>query len=182
MKIYLYNIDDNYIKYLKSFDNSVSDSKVGKRKHSRKYVGAVVEVNNFKYFAPLSSPKPKDYNSDGTIRKDPIFITRIVTVGDDGNLELKGKLLLGNMIPVIDTVLTKYNPANETDLNYKTLVIKELDFITKNRKSIARKANIIYNQKVGNYKVSSHATYLNEVVDFTLLEQKALKYNSKSTK
>lgn len=77
-KIHIYNIDDDYIKYLSQFDNKVCDSKIGKRKHMRKYIGVVLAIGDIKYFAPLSSPKQKDFNSDGTIRKDPIFLMRIV--------------------------------------------------------------------------------------------------------
>ena len=176
MKIYLYNVDDDYIQYLRSFDTRVSDNKIGKRKHIRKYIGAVIQVNDCKYFAPLSSPKQKDYNSDGTIRKDPIFLTRIIVNNDNGEKEMKGKILLGNMIPINEIALTKVNPNDEKDLNYKTLIIKELDFITKNRKEIIRKANIIYNQKTGRYKAPAHCNYLNCVVDFKLLEAKSKKY------
>ncbi len=179
MKIYLYNVDDNYIQYLRQYDSHVCDNKVGKRRHCRKYIGAVILINGYKYFAPLSSPKPKDYNSDGTIRKDPIFLTRIIVKNDFDKDEMKGKILLGNMIPICDNVLTKINPNFETDLGYKTLLIKELDFITKNRKEIVRKANIIYNQKTGKYKVSANSTYLNSVVNFKVLETKCKKYNKK---
>ncbi len=176
MKIYLYNVDDDYIQYLRKFDSHVSDNKIGKRKHARKYIGAVIQVNDCKFFAPLSSPKQKDFNADGSIRKDPIFLTRIVVKNDKNIDEMKGKILLGNMIPINDIALTKVNPNNEKDLNYKTLVIKELDFITKNRKEIVRKANIIYNQKIGKYKVSEHSKYLDCVVDFKLLEKKCKEY------
>lgn len=133
-------------------------------------------INNVKYFAPLSSPKQKDFNSDGSIRKDPIFLTRIIVKNEKNEDELKGRILLGNMIPVNDDVLKKVNPSNESDLNYKTLLIKELDFITKNRKEIIRKANIIYCQKTGKYKVSQHSKHLDCVVDFKLLEEKSRKY------
>lgn len=176
MKIYLYNVDDDYIDYLKQFDSHISDCKKGKRKHNRKYIGAVLMINNIKYFAPLSSPKPKDYNNDGSIRKDPIFLTRIIVKNEQNVEELKGKILIGNMIPIVDEALTKYNPNNETDQNYKTLIIKELDFITKNRKEIIRKAQIIYNQKIGKYKTSEHNKYLTCVVDFQLLELKSKQY------
>ena len=176
MKIYLYNIIDSYISYLRKYDSHVSDNKIGKRKHSRKYIGAVLQINEYKYFAPLSSPKPKDFNPDGTIRKDPIFLTRIVVKNDSGEDEMKGKILLGNMIPVNEMALKKVNPNDEKDLNYRTLIIKELDFITKNRKEIVRKANIIYNQKIGKYKIPKHNQYLDCVVDFKLLEEKCKNY------
>ena len=179
MKIYLYNVVDDYIKYLRRFDNRVSDNKIGKRKQIRKYIGALLTINDCKYFAPLSSPKPKDYDEKGNIRKDPIFLTRIIVQNEFGEDELKGKILLGNMIPVNEVALEKYNPATEKDNNYKTLIIKELDFITKNRKEILRKANIIYNQKTGIYKSNENTKYLDCVVDFKLLESKAKSYKPK---
>ena len=113
MKIYLYNIKDDYIAYLKSFDERVSDAKIGKRKHLRKYIGAVIQINGCKYFAPLSSPKPKDYLEDGTIKKDPIFLTRIIIKNENDMEELKGRILISNMIPVNEAALTKYNPNFE---------------------------------------------------------------------
>ncbi len=172
MKLYLYNVDDEYIQYLRIYDERVSDNKIGKRKHIRKYIGVIMYINNCKYFAPLSSPKLKDYNEDGSIRKDPIFLTRIVVKNENGEWELKGRILIGNMIPINDLALQKINPALEKDENYKTLLIKELDFITKNRKDIIRKANIIYNQKIGKYKVSQFSKYLDCVVDFKKTRRK----------
>lgn len=180
MKIYLYNISDDYIQYLKSFDCRVSDAKIGKRRHTRKYIGAVIQIKGCKYFAPLSSPKPKDFEPDGSIKKDPIFLTRIVIKNENNVDELKGRILISNMIPVNNDALSKYNPNFEKDINYKTLVIKELEFITKNREKIVQKANIIYNQKVGVYKTSIYAQkYLQHVVDFKLLEEKSKLYKKK---
>ena len=178
MKIYFYNVDDDYIQYLRKFDSKVSDNKLGKRKHMRKYIGAVLYINDCKYFAPLSSPKRKDFDSNGNIRKDPIFLTRIITENEKGEKELKGRLLLGNMIPIHEDALTKYNPAEEKDTNYRTLIIKELDFITKNRKEIFRKANILYKQKIGIYKVSSYSKHL---VNYGLLEEKSKLYKTKKS-
>lgn len=178
MKIYLYNVDDDYIQYLRQFDSRVSDNKIGKRKKTRKYIGALMLINGCKYFAPLSSPKTKDYDDNGEIRKDPIFLTRIVTINEDGKKELKARIMLGNMIPVSDVALTKYNPNDEEDLRYRDLIIKELDFITKNRKELITKATIIYNQKTGKYKKTPNSKYLDCVVDFALLEEKAKSYRN----
>lgn len=54
-KLKLYFIDTNYINYLRKYDKRVAYNKVP----SRPYVGVVYMYNNFNYFAPLSSPKPK---------------------------------------------------------------------------------------------------------------------------
>ena len=54
-KLKLYFIDDNYIEYLRKFDKKVAYNKIP----NRPYIGVVYTYNNFKYFAPLSSPKNK---------------------------------------------------------------------------------------------------------------------------
>ena len=79
------------------------------------------------------------------------------------------------MIPVPDSELILYEPKKEQDDNYRILVEKELEFIDKNEDMIKRYASIIYRQKINNYNVS----YINNVVDFKLLEEKCLNYISK---
>ena len=51
----IYRIKDEYIDFLRKYDKKVSKNK----KETRPFVGIVFEINNFKYFAPLSSPKEK---------------------------------------------------------------------------------------------------------------------------
>jgi len=53
-----YNITEQYISYLKTLDTKVPDNKGGKRP----YVGIVLEIEDIKYFAPFTSPKPKHKN------------------------------------------------------------------------------------------------------------------------
>ena len=36
-------------------------NKPQERTYHRKYVGVLTEINGFKYFVPMSSPKDKDY-------------------------------------------------------------------------------------------------------------------------
>ena len=60
----------------------------------------------------------------------------------------------------------------ETNKDYKILVEKELVFIEKNEEMIKKYAKIIYNQKINNYDVS----YIKNVVNFKLLEEKCKKY------
>ena len=76
------------------------------------------------------------------------------------------------MIPVPDSELILYEPKNEQNKNYKILVEKELEFIEKNEDMIKKYASIIYNQKNNDYDVS----YIKNVVDFKLLEQKCKEY------
>lgn len=53
----LYSVNDNYINYLRKFDNKVYDNKENNRKVMRKYLGIVLKINKLNYYIPMSSPK-----------------------------------------------------------------------------------------------------------------------------
>ena len=63
-----YTITDEYIDYLSKKNPHVMSNKLETRTYHRKYVGILTEINGFKYFVPMSSPKDKDYEN-GKIRK-----------------------------------------------------------------------------------------------------------------
>ncbi|MDA8229112.1 MAG: type III toxin-antitoxin system ToxN/AbiQ family toxin [Desulfitobacterium hafniense] len=175
IKLKLYNISDEYIKYLLNFDRKVFSNKEEDRKKERKYLGTVLHINDLKYFVPLSSPKESDYTwIDGkkVIRKSVIPIMRIVVKNNSGNDELKGTLKFSNMIPVPDCALIDYDVNNEADEDYKILVTKEISFIKSNSESILKNAQVIYNQKTNKYNIN----YLKDTVEFLLLEQKCKEY------
>lgn len=170
----LYAVTDQYIDYLRQFDYKVYDNKEDRRKVMRKYLGIVLTINEMNYYIPMSSPKKSDYK-DNEIRKSIVPIVRIVSNEEVDNVPvLKGTLRISNMIPVPDSELILYEPKYERNKNYKILVEKELEFIGKNEEMIKKYASIIYNQKINNYDVS----YINNVVDFKLLEQKCKEYKS----
>lgn len=178
MSLKLYNISDEYINYLRKFDKKVFSNKEDDRKHSRKYLGIILIIDEFNYFVPLSSPKDTDYIiEDGTkiIRKNTIPIIRIISEDSNGNEELKGTLKFSNMIPVPDFALIDYDVYSETDEDYKILVTKEIAFISANKKTIINNAKVIYNQKTKNYK---NIKYLENTVNFKLLEQKCKEYKT----
>ena len=163
----LYAVTDEYIDYLRQFDYKVYDNKEDRRKVMRKYLGIVLTINEMNYYIPMSSPKKSDYK-DNQIRKSIVPIVRIISNEEIDNVPvLKGTLRISNMIPVPDSELILYEPKKETNKDYKILVEKELVFIKKY-------AKIIYNQKINNYDVS----YIKNVVDFKLLEEKCKEYKS----
>lgn len=172
----LYVVTDEYIDYLRQFDSKVYDNKEDKRKVMRKYLGIVLTINEINYYIPMLSPKKSDYK-DNKIRKSIVPIVRIISNEEIDNIPvLKGTLRISNMIPVLDSELILYEPKYEKNKNYKILVEKELEFIEKNENMIKKYASIIYNQKNNGYDVS----YIKNVVDFKLLEQKCKEYrNSK---
>ncbi|MBR5127842.1 MAG: type III toxin-antitoxin system ToxN/AbiQ family toxin [Roseburia sp.] len=147
----LYSISDEYIHYLRRKFPRVYSNKEDVRVHTRKYLGVVIEINTYKYYIPLSSPKDKhDYivvNGKKTIRKDSIIVIRIVSGANDKR-ELKGTLQIGTMIPVPDDAIELYDVENETDHLYKDLVNEEIIFIRKHEKKIIKNAKILYSKRI----------------------------------
>lgn len=170
MKLNLYSVSDNYIKYLRRFDDKIYDNKEEIRTHERKYLGVVLTVNEFNYYIPMSSPKKSDYIDfeKKIIRNDTKTIIRI----HEGN-RLYGTLRISNMIPVPITELEPYSTLNETDLKYKEVILGELRFINNNTSKIIKYAKTVYNQKIKNMDIG----YIKNTVDFNLLEIKLKEWN-----
>lgn len=167
-KMKLYSVSDEYINFLRCYDNRVYSNKQNSRKVTRKYLGIVLDVESFLYYVPMSSPKKSDYINN-KIRKSIIPIIRMISKDENTiNTSLKGTLRIGNMIPVPKSELVLYEPKLEKDSNYKILIEKELEFIEKNEEMIKKYAKIVYNQKTKDYNVS----YIKNVVNFRLLEEK----------
>ena len=171
-KLKLYMVDADYIKYLFGFDDRVMYWSGSNYKTERKYLGVVLRINDFQYFAPLSSPKESDYfykNGKKQIRKNIIPIIRLVT--DKG--DLLGKVKLSNMISVKSEYITLYDIQGELDIKYKDLVLDEIVCIRKCKDEIIKNARILYKQKTKDYK---NIYYLDYTIDFKQLELACLKY------
>lgn len=146
----LYSVSDEYINYLRKKFPRVYSNKENVCVHTRKYLGAVIEIGSYKYYIPLSSPKEKhDYimvEGRKTIRKNSLIVIRIVSgIGD--NMELKGTLQIGTMIPVPDAAIELYDVDGETDRAYKDLVNEEIIFIRKHEKAIIKNAKVLYSKR-----------------------------------
>lgn len=165
----LFTIKDEYLEYLKKFDKHVLNNKGESYTKSRKYLGVLLEINGCKYIAPLSSPsKSYDY-INGKIRKSIVPVIRMAI----SETELLGTIKLGCMIPVYDEkIIEYYEVKNENDIKYKKLVLKELEFIYKNKELIIKNANKLYKQKCMNLNIG----YIRNTVNFKLLEEKAKEY------
>lgn len=168
----LYTISDEYIAYLKSHvDKHVFANKDDSYVHSRKYLGAVLEINDYKYYIPLSSPKDSDYTEDSKgnkiVRKSIIPIIRMIDVDENGIKTLLGTLKLSNMIPASIDLLTLYDIDNEPDAKYKDLVEKEIRYINRHTTEIVRNASVLYKQKTNNEEIG----YLKSTLDFKKLEE-----------
>ena len=168
----LVEISDTYTDYMKSFFGSVMmDSKKLYRTHTRKYLGIIFEIHGLKYFAPLSSPKKADYSADGTIRKSSVIVIRMEYSG-----VLLGSIKLNNMLPVPETEITKYDVKDETDEQYKNLVLNELSWIEKHTDMILRSAKNLYNIKTNEKAGNTNQRFYNSIMPFLEAEQKCKEF------
>ena len=158
--IVLVRIDSKYCDYLRQYDNRVPYNYAGKVK--RPYVGVLFEVNSNKYFAPLSSPKPKHLKL-----KNKIDFLKI----DNGNL---GAVNFNNMVPVKDDNIIHLNLEDEDRKDTK-LLKEQIFWLNRNREKLYNKSKQLYDR----YKKGILSTnIINRCCNFPLLEEKCNEYNS----
>lgn len=157
-KLQLYTINDKYIKYLSQYDNHVSWNK----KPKRPYIGIVLKIEKFLYFAPLYSHKEK-YN---TYSSNPSFMK--VEDRKGRNLSI---IRFSEMIPV---------PENEIELidydvrgeKYKNLLQAEINFINDHKINVYSKAKKMY-RNITKIKIPF---FINISCNYKLLEEKCTIY------
>ena len=108
LRFKIVRVNTQYCDYLRKFDTKVSYNK--NEKELRPFIGILFSIENYEYFAPLSSPKPKHKTMKNTI--DFLKIK---------NGEL-GAINFNNMIPV--------KKANYTlvDLNKKYIETDKIKY------------------------------------------------------
>ena len=105
-KILLVTLNEKYIEFLYEIDKKVS------LKKNRIWIGVIFKINDFKYFAPMSSPKEKHIKM-----KEQIDFLKI----NDGKL---GVINYNNMVPVINKKSYELiNIEEQKDIKYKKLLI-----------------------------------------------------------
>ena len=130
-KLYFYEVNKQYTEYLARFDKKVPLEH--ENRGLRKFVGIVLDINGIKYYAPMSSPKPKHKNLSPTM--PDLFKIK------DGEY---GVINLNNMIPVPDNCLTKVVIRNILDEKYKLLLSNQYREINNHAQKIRRKAEKLY--------------------------------------
>lgn len=152
-------IKENYINYLRNFDNRVLINK----NETRPYVGILFKIGKIKYFAQLSSPKLKHKDM-----KTSIDFIKI----ENGKY---GAINLNNMIPVLDEVIIDLNIDSLKDKKYKELLYNQLNYVNSKAKFIVKKASMLY------VKVSNFNGRLNKrCVNFKLLENEIEYYKGEN--
>ncbi len=165
----LVKINSDYCDFLRQFDSKVIYN-FG-QKELRPFVGVLfeIEAGKFKYFAPLSSPKPKHKN----LSNSAMDLLKI----DGGKL---GVVNINNMIPVSDknyfNISFSAPTSNDHDEKYRLLMINQLNWLNKtnNKELLLKKANKIYEL----YKAKKlYPQLMERCCNFDILEQKCKEYN-----
>ncbi len=159
MGIKIYNIDEKYISYLGQFAPHLFQNKQAHQQNERKYIGIVLTINGWDYFAPLSSFKDKHKKmSEGL---DFIKIRNYAVIN------------LNNMFPVELKYCQYVDFSLERNPQYKKLLEAEYRIIRVKQDQILKSAKALYNHKIKNGNSTPLAKRCN---DFQLLEEKARDY------
>lgn len=160
----LVRLDYNYCDYLRQFDDKVPYNK--NKKELRTFIGILFEINNCKYFAPLSSPKPKHKTMKTTL--DFLKI-------DNGNL---GAINFNNMLPVTNQNIIKLDLDKDCftrqEEKYIKLLKEQLFWLNRNDDKLYGRSKKLYNKYVNgalNHGIAKRCC------NFTLLEEKCIEYN-----
>lgn len=155
-KLMMYDVSDEYRKYLSKYDSKVS------KKENRKFYGILVSNENMDYYIPFTSKINKNTSTKLTINIK------------DTNKKIIAKLLLNNIIPV------NMKDAHIVDINnskHKTYYINEIRYLhnKKVREELIRKLNYMFDVLEDNNHYDFN--FFKEVCcNFKLLEEKCLEY------
>lgn len=157
-----YHIKDDFITFLRQFDQKVPDNK----NESRPYVGVVLEIETIKYYAPFTSPKLKHKKM-----KNGKDFRKI-------NNGIYGAINFNNMIPVLASVLIEIDIANITDVKYRRLLQNQYNYIKADESAILRTAENLRKMIFENENdLSEHDKIIKQrCCNLPLLEKKYCEY------
>lgn len=159
MAIRIYSVDEKYVSYLSKYAAHLFHNKQPGQNNTRKYIGVVLEINSVKYFAPLSSFKPKHHKMSESV--DFLKIKNYAVIN------------INNMFPVPDGLYHTVDFSKEKNTRYRKLLQAEYRAIKSRQDLIRKNAKIIYQRQTDpndNSKLSARCN------DFHLLEKKATEY------
>jgi protein AbiQ len=157
-------VDAGYCDFLRKADARVPFTQGDKS--ARPFVGVLLEINEMKYYAPLSSPKPKHLKMG-----NPLDFLKI----DGGKL---GAINFNNMIPVHKACLTNANLTighddGRDERAYKNLLADQLSWCNRNRNEISARAMKLYGIIVSG---AGKQSLRNRCCDFKALESRYSEY------
>lgn len=164
MNLFFYDVNTEYINYLKSIEiakrgfTRVPDIEY---KNKKKMVcGVVLEINDFKYYVPISSYKIQQKNNI------------LIRLNDDKFNPIKGSLRFNYMFPIADEYITQRDFSKETPGRAEFLR-RQWIYCNSIEKEIADMAQNTYNSVINNHDLSLiHAS-----CDFKLLEEACRNYS-----
>lgn len=148
-KLDFYEVNIDYVKYLKQFDSRIPD--VVYQNRNKFVCGTLFKINGLNFFAPVSS-----FN----IKQNSNYVIEV------GNVPV-GSVRYSFMFPVPDSEIKQKVINNESDYQYRFLLRQELKYCNKNREVIQSKAKAIYHKAL-----DKNTTYHKFCCDFQLLEEK----------
>ena len=152
-KLKFYDIDKEYIKYLKSYEEKIPDIAYDRR--DKFICGVVLNINGMNYFAPVSSfPKQQK--------------TNLLIYNEKG--EINGSIRFSFMFPAFDGVVKEKDFSVE-GYSYKRLLMSELDYCNSIIDIILLKATKVY--EIG---TSINHPLKENCCDFLVLEKAMLEY------
>lgn len=165
-KISIYEVERDYIEYLRSFDEVVRQEKDHPNAKARKYIGILLEINECNYFAPLASPKKKFK----FMKNDKDFMK--IYGGKFGAINFN------NMIPISADALISYDIKGESDKKYQNVLIEQAKFVRKNKNKITKVAKELFEIITGDKDedVGERIRLKDRCCEFKLLEGASKNY------
>lgn len=163
--LYIVRLNSDYCDFLRKYDNKVPYNYGNKE--LRPFVGVLFKVNEFMYFAPLSSPKEKHLKI-----KSKIDFLKI----NGGKL---GAINFNNMLPVTNNNIIKINLekncTTKSEEKYLKLLKEQLYWLNRNCDKLYNKSQKLYNKFLNNTLESNIKM---RCCNFKLLEEKCKEYNN----
>lgn len=150
----LYNVDTDYLRYLKSIDSEVQYSE-DKDYTQKPFLGIVVMIDSYSYFIPLTSGKPRhakwknvgpahyliyEQVKKNELRKKDVY----KSISETDALKIYAALEIKKMIPVKDGLFHGIVFSALGDQKYADLLEKEYRFCQKIQDGILSKVRQIY--------------------------------------
>ena len=152
-KLNFYDINKDYINYLKKSDSKIPD--INYSSNDKFVCGVILKINSLDYYAPISSFNKKQYTNI-------LIYDKQIAVAS---------IRFSFMFPVPKSELSVKNIKEEPNLKYKRLLNKELKYCNSIREDIAKMALKIY--KIGTNPKHFH---FKNCCKFEILELKCKEY------
>lgn len=145
-----YEVSDEYREYLRSKEEKVPKNDYDD--NNKFFCGIVLEIEGYKYYAPISSFKTKQK-------------TNLLIYDPEDREKCLSSIRFSFMIPVPESQL-KYKDFSREDLPYMNLLIKEYNYCKEIKDDIYKVANRVYT-----FGTNKDNPLSNNCCDFKLLEE-----------